>query len=149
MAAAIDDVALGTPPSNALAAHLATCAACAAQLERRRLLVRRIDGALADVVRAEPGAGLAERIAARVAAQRPRRRRPVWLAVPAGVALAAGFLIVFSAFGGMRAPVPATSLTAIAAWRSPTSSLLVSRSDVFATPFTFRGVRDVSGRSRS
>jgi anti-sigma factor RsiW len=136
MAAAIDDVVLGAAPSHALAAHLATCAACAAHLERRRLLMRRIDGALADAVRAEPAAGLVERIAARVAAKRPRRRRPVWLALPAGVALAAGFFIVFSAFGGMRAPVSATSLAALAAWRSPTSSLLTSSSDVFAAPLT-------------
>jgi anti-sigma factor RsiW len=135
LAAAIDDVALGAAPSTALAAHLATCAACAAQLERRRLLVRRIDGALADVVRAEPAAGFAERIAARVAARRPRRRRPVWLVLSAGIALAAGVLIVFSAFGGMRAPVPA-SLNAVATWRSPTASLLASTGDVFATPFT-------------
>jgi anti-sigma factor RsiW len=147
LAAALDDAALGATPSIALAAHLSTCAACAAQLERRRQLAQRIGRALGDDARAEPPPGLAERVVARAALlERPRRSRAVWTIAPAGVALAAGLLIVFSAFGGLRAPVQATDVAALDAWRSPTASLLLSRTNVLGAPFTLRsGV----GHSRS
>jgi anti-sigma factor RsiW len=132
-ASALDDVALGMMPSSVLAAHLCTCAACATQLERRRALAQRIDGALGAYVRAEPSPRLAERIATRAWAQRPRRRRPVWLGVSAGVALVAGVLVFVFAPGGGRVPVHPTDVAALVAWRSPTASLLVSRNDVLGT----------------
>jgi anti-sigma factor RsiW len=133
-ASAIDDVALGVAPSSAFATHLHTCAACAEQLERRRALAQRIDGALGAYVRAEPPARLAERIATLVWAKRSRHRRRAWLVgIPVVAALAAGLLIFVDALGGGRAVIHPTDVAALEAWRSPTASLLVSRNSVLGT----------------
>jgi anti-sigma factor RsiW len=149
LAGAIDDVALGASASSALAAHLTTCAACAMRLEQKRLLAQRIDRAIGAFLAAEPAPGLPERIAARVPMQRPRRRRIAWRVAPVGVALAAGLVVFISSFGGLRGTAHAPDIAAIVAWRSPTASLLVSRSSVLGAPFTLRGPRDGVGRSRS
>jgi anti-sigma factor RsiW len=149
VASALDDAALGAPASRALATHLVTCAACAAHLERRRALAQRIDRMVGDIVRAEPPAGFAERVAARRSAAQPRRWSRVWLIAPAGLALAAALLIFVTTIGGVRGTPPVASVAAISTWRSPTASLLVSRSSVLGTPFTLRDVRDGAGRSRS
>jgi anti-sigma factor RsiW len=145
----IEDAALGATPSSALAAHLVTCAACAAQLERRRALAQRIGRAVEEYVRAEPPAGLPERIRARASMEQPHRWRKRWLIAPAGAALAAGFLMFVYVLAGTRAPVHTTDIAALAAWRSPTASLLSSSSNVLGTPFTLRGFHVASGRSRS
>jgi len=125
-AAAIDDAAIGASPSSALARHVATCADCAAQLERRRILARRIDGALGSYFGTEPPPGLAERIIARASPQRPR---------PAIRALAlASALIVVALLGGWRTARQSHDIVALTAWRSPTASLLMSRDSVLGTP---------------
>jgi len=142
-ASALDDVALGATPTKALARHMTTCAACATQLERRRALARRIDGAVGAYVRAEPPPALAERIASRATVPRARRWRPVWLGVPVGVALAAGVLVFVYALGAGRGAVHPTDVAALDAWRSPTASLLVSRSNVLGTPFTITNRRSL------
>jgi anti-sigma factor RsiW len=142
-ASEIDDVALGVAPSSAFDAHLHACAACAEHLERRRALAQRIDGALGVYVRAEPSARLAERIATLAWAQRPRHRRPTWLGLPVGAALAAGLLIFVYALGGGRVAVHPTDVAAMDAWRSPTASLLVSSSNVLGSPFTITNRRSL------
>jgi anti-sigma factor RsiW len=142
LASAIDDAALGATPSDALIAHVATCSACASRLERRRALAQRIDGAVQAYVRAELPPGLGGRNGARPSAQRPSRWRTVWLGVPAGVALAAALFVFVASHGGTRITTARPAdIAALAAWRSPTASLLVSRSNVLDTPFTLRGVR--------
>jgi anti-sigma factor RsiW len=147
LASAIDDAALGATPSRALTAHVATCAACAARLERRRALARRIDLGVESYVRVELPPGLPDRIGARVSVQRPVRRRAVWLGLPALVALVAG-LFIFVSLHGTRTTARPTDIAALSAWRSPTASLLVS-GNVLTTPFTLRGVRAGTGRFHS
>jgi anti-sigma factor RsiW len=148
LASAIDDAALGATSSDALMEHLANCAACAARLERRRALARRIDHAVESYVRVELPPGLPDRIGARVTGRRPPRWRGVWLGVPALVALRAG-LMIFVSLHGTRTTTRPADIAALAAWRSPTASLLVSRSNVLDQPFTLRGVRAATDRFHS
>jgi hypothetical protein len=99
-------------------------------------------------VRVELPPGLPDRIGARAYAQRPARRRTVWLGVSAGAALAAGLFIVVS-LHGTRSTASLTDVAALSSWRSPTASLLVS-SNVLTTPFTLRGgIRAGAGRFHS
>jgi anti-sigma factor RsiW len=143
-AAQIDDVALGDAPGSALAAHLVTCADCATELERKRALAQRIDRAVGAYVRAEPPPDLAERIASGRSGPPPARAwRARWIGIPAGIALAAALLLLFLSQAGLRSPQRGADIAAIAAWRSPTVSLLVSRGNVLGTPFTLRGVRSI------
>jgi hypothetical protein len=102
----------------------------------RTALARRIDDALAQIVRVEPPAGLADRIIRRASLPSARRGRVRWLAIPASLALAAACVGIVAVLGTLRpAPHPA-DLAAIRAWRSPTASLLISSNDVLGTPFT-------------
>ena len=149
LASAIDDAALGATETNELTAHLATCETCAARLERRRTLARRIDRAVEDYARVEMPAGLPDRVGARASARRPGRWRALWIGVPAGVALAAGSFILFSWLGGTHATARPTDIAALVAWRSPTASLLTFRSNVLNAPFTLRGVRAATDRFHS
>jgi anti-sigma factor RsiW len=140
-ARAIDDAALGEPPSRAFAQHLTTCPACAEQLERRRVLAQRIDGALGAFVRAEPPPELAQRVVASASLERPRRRSAAWPGFRASfaVALVIGF-VAGVALGVWRTTHHRADVRTITAWRSPTASLLLSRTSIYATPFG--GVRE-------
>jgi anti-sigma factor RsiW len=149
LASAIDDAALGATASDELSAHMATCEACAARLERRRTLARRIDRAVENYVRVEMPAGLPDRVGARASARRPRRWGALWLGLPAGVALVAGSFVLFSWLGGTHTNARPADIAALSAWRSPTASLLVSRTNVINAPFTLRGVRAATDRFHS
>jgi anti-sigma factor RsiW len=149
LASAIDDAALGANASDELAAHLATCEACAARLERRRTLARRIDRAVEDYVRVEMPAGLPDRVGARASVRRPGRWPALWIGVPAGVALAAASVLIFSWLGATHAAARPADIAALVAWRSPTASLLVSRSNVLDAPFTVRGIPAATDRFHS
>jgi anti-sigma factor RsiW len=146
LASAIDDAALGAAESDELTAHMAACETCAARLERRRTLARRIDRAVEAYVRVEMPIGLPDRVGAGASARHPGRLRALWIGVPAGVALAAGSFILFSWFGGTHKTARPADIDALVAWRSPTASLLVFRRNVLDAPFTVRGVRAATDR---
>lgn len=122
----LEDVALGAAATPELSRHLAECSACAAELERQRALLQRIDAAVHAVVRAEPPAQLPAGVAARLTAtRRPaiwNARRP-WYAALA-VATVAALLVSFGFRVLEPPPVSQTELSALTAWRSPTASLL-------------------------
>jgi anti-sigma factor RsiW len=141
LAPSLDDAALGATPNRALTAHLATCATCTARLERRRSLARRIDDGVEAYVRVALPPGLPDRIGTRASAPRRSRRRAVWFGVPAVAALAVGAIVAISSLHGTRTSERQPDIAALAAWRSPTASLLVSRSNVLDAPFSLRGVR--------
>lgn len=149
IASALDDVALGAHPSHALATHLKTCPACAAQLERKRAIAERIDRGIVTAVRAELPPGVAERIAARTSFRRPQRRRFVWLGVPAAMAFACAILIFVSLVDNRRTSLHPTDVGAFTAWHSPTASLLISRGNVLRTPLRLPNLRRASGQFRS
>jgi anti-sigma factor RsiW len=139
-ASELDDVALGTPMSNALATHVATCPACAAHVAQQRALVQRIDRAIVGYVGAQPTPGLPERIRSRVAMRPARRWNSNWLGIPAAMSVAAAVFAVITALSGQHAAVHASAIAALDAWRSPTASLLMSRSSVLAAPFSLQRV---------
>jgi hypothetical protein len=85
--------------------------------------------------------GLPDRIGTRASAPRRSRRRAVWFGVPAVAALAVGAIVAISSLHGTRTSERQPDIAALAAWRSPTASLLVSRSNVLDAPFSLRGVR--------
>lgn len=118
----LEEVALGAVPAPELSRHLAECPACAAEVERQRALLARIDAAVHAVVRAEPPPQLPAGVAARLTAARRPAVRP-WYA-----ALAAAALVALIASVGLHAlvrpPVSSSELSALTAWRSPTDSLL-------------------------
>jgi anti-sigma factor RsiW len=149
LASALDDAALGVAPNRALSAHLATCTTCTARLERRRSLARRIDSGVEAYVRVALPPGLPDRIDARASMPSRSRRRAVWLGVPAVAALAVGVVVIFLSLGGTRTSERRPDIAAIAAWRSPTASLLVSRSNVLEAPFSLRGVHVTTARLHS
>ncbi len=124
----LEDIALGATTTPELRSHLAECATCAAELERQRALVRRLDDAIHAVVRAEPPPNLLAGVAARLTYVRwypwsaVRPRMAVWAAAAAcAVVLALGFRAL------ERPPAPRSDVSALAAWRSPTISLLEPR----------------------
>jgi len=122
----LEDVALGGAATPELSRHLAECAACAAELERQRVLARRIDGAVYAVVRAEPPPQLPAGVAARLTAgRRPgaRHARRPWYAALA-LAATCALIVSFGYRALERPPVAHSDLSALATWRSPTASLL-------------------------
>ena len=86
---ALLDVALGTPASPGLLAHLGSCSACREALERERGHVSRIDRELRSALEAEPSPGFLPHARRRAA---EKERPPAWLSlpwlVPAGIGLA-------------------------------------------------------------
>ncbi|MBV8424560.1 MAG: hypothetical protein JO349_05180 [Candidatus Eremiobacteraeota bacterium] len=106
----LDDVAAGAVPSGELASHLQTCAACGAELERRRALLARID----DVTRAWMNAP-APNIVVRLGRPRP------WRIAVVSAALAAALAALFIAGDILQKPA---STQTVATWRSPTADLL-------------------------
>ncbi len=108
---ALLDCALGLAAAPPLAAHLAACAECRAELELLRQRAAAIDAELARG--AAPPPALEERILERLA----HRRR--WPALAAAAALAAALLL----FAILTRPAPEPRLT-LSSWQSPTRSLL-------------------------
>ena len=120
----LEDLALeGTAPSE-LTAHLNECAACVAELERLRALAERLDGAVAAIVRVEPPAQLAARLAPRSTGV-ARRRIAAWASLAACVVVLVIGLRVLDRPAASRSELTRlTELTALTEWRSPTASLL-------------------------
>jgi hypothetical protein len=117
----IEDVALGIEPSDALRDHLRTCEACARELDRRRALAMRIDGAVAALVRREPRHAIGSGLTAMPRSSMWRS----WAAEPAVWIAAAAVIVAFFFAGRMFAPPPADpTASALVRWKSPTSSLL-------------------------
>jgi hypothetical protein len=82
----------------AVAQHLASCAACRAELANQQELQARISGGLSAMINMEPSPALMARIRMQIAAE-PAPRRFGWMWVPVGVATAAivGFAVWFGA----------------------------------------------------
>jgi len=123
----LDDVAAGGDASGALQSHLQTCRACAAQLDRKRALLARIDSAARSLMRPQQSSEFLEPVLARVEANFEYREkgRAWWLA---GIAAAAA-VVTFGILEGVRhaqiSAVPtAPSTPGVLQWRSPTAVLL-------------------------
>jgi hypothetical protein len=125
--AGLTDLALGVPAPPELDAHLAACAACRDALERERLLVRTIDGALRDGLAREPSPALLARVRQRLG--EPQRSRFFWparlwaLAAAAGLVLVA--LVLFRPAPGSRAPRPIAAVPAETPAPAPPSTAFV------------------------
>jgi hypothetical protein len=86
----IEGVALGEPPSAALARHLGECPACARRLADERRLVAAMDSGLVAALAVAPRAEMAAAVAERIATRPRRRSRARLLALlPVAAALAA------------------------------------------------------------
>jgi len=130
------DIAVGGTASQAASDHLRECAVCVAELERYRVLARRMDAAVNALVRSQPPSRLLQRVTARAgSAERPQPSRGAWPGVAVGAALAAS---VIALMFGLRAPqppmTPDADAGALAAWRSPTSALLKPHGIVLEAP---------------
>jgi len=123
----VDDVAAGATASSALQSHLTTCEMCAAELDRKRGLLARIEGVARNMMAAQEASDFLEPVFARVkATYQDRARQRAWW--PAGIAAAAA-VVVLGIFAGVRhaqiSAVPtAPSAPAVLRWRSPTAILL-------------------------
>jgi len=129
------EVAVGKPASDALNIHFQECRACAAELERQRALVRRMDVAVRAIVCSPAPPELFASIAARVrSTEQSWRWRGAWQ----GAAVGAVFALCIGLIFGLRAmQLPATSgsnAAALTAWHSPTSALLESRDSILEAP---------------
>ena len=113
----LEDLALGSPATSELSAHLDECAGCVTELERQRALLLRLASAIDALVRVEPPAQLYAASSARSTPVRPR------LAVWAVVAVCAVLFVI--GFRMLDRPLAARSdLTALTQWHSPTAWLL-------------------------
>jgi len=130
------EVALGASASKRLSTHLQQCSACAAELERQRALVQRMDVAVKALAGSQPPPRLLASITARARCdERPRQWSRAWPRAIAGAAFAAslGGLI----FGLRTLETPATSgsdAVSLTAWRSPTATLLKPRGSILDAP---------------
>jgi len=130
------DRALGLPASRAFEEHLKECLACSAALADWRHRRERMDEALLKLVpRAEPSAAFRAQLMARL--EEAPARKPAWSGW-AWVLTAVAWVAVFSAwlvFSTRSRRVPTeherilVSSEALAAWQSPTGSLLHSSAD--------------------
>ena len=126
----LDAVALGDAASPELATHLAECADCTSVLQRQCALAARLDEAVRSIVRVEPPPLLVAGVATRLA-----RGERVWdwsaLGPRLTASLAAAVCVALLVLGlrAFERPTPphASELSALAAWRSPTLSLLEPR----------------------
>jgi anti-sigma factor RsiW len=126
------DVALGQPPPDDVRAHLRSCAACRAALDRHRATIARADRVLRETVAQQPPAGLVARITAAASAQRARARFGSWVRAGVAAALVAGIAWAMESHALVRTAVPAGS---IVSWHSPTQALLQSRESIVDAPF--------------
>ena len=118
--AAIDDVAAGAAANIDFATHLRTCAGCAAELERRRALLARID----EVTRALMNVSLSADIVVHVDRPQP------WRIAVVGAVLAAALVVLFVAGHVLRGPVSGQT---VVTWQSPTADLLRPTESVLDT----------------
>jgi anti-sigma factor RsiW len=99
-----------------LRAHLAACAACAAEFARLRLLLSAIDRGIVAGVRAEPGPEMMARVRRRIA-EEPAPHPGIGMWIPVAAAALAVALAAFLWLGirpGPRRTVPATAHEVVA-----------------------------------
>jgi hypothetical protein len=135
------DAALGQPVSEALHSHLGECQVCAAELQRQRALVQRIDASVGRLVRAEPPAKLFDAVRERAQGAgpldleaRPRSWSRRWVGIAAGAAIAACLAIAVGVNVLRPHAPPVSSAVAVTTWRSPTAALLEPRGSVLRAP---------------
>ncbi|MBV8170319.1 MAG: hypothetical protein JO219_00115 [Candidatus Eremiobacteraeota bacterium] len=127
----LDDVAAGATADADLSAHLQTCDECAQELQRKRALMERIDGAVQRWIAQAPPSDIAERVMIRTRAS-AQARMPAALPLSAGIA--AALALVVASYVGMRhAPVASTpqQRQSVLDWNSPTATLLAPSGSVF------------------
>lgn len=125
----LEDVALGGAATPEFGSHLAGCATCAAELERQRAMVYRLDDAIHAVVRAEPPPELIAGVNARLTLARWYPWSTMRQRIAVGAAAAACAVILAFGFHALeRPPPPRSELSALATWRSPTVTLLEPQS---------------------
>lgn len=154
------DHALGQSASAELRAHLSTCSACAEALGAWRARAGLLDATIRQAVAAEPGAGLAQRILARIDSRHaPPGRSWRWRVAAAGLATAAAVALVAFEQSVSRKRDQERILAAAAAlskWRAPTDGLLRSRSEdltgnvprLGATFFEMKSMEDSSSQEK-
>jgi anti-sigma factor RsiW len=135
------DAALGQPVSEPLRSHLGECDICAAELQRQRALVQRMDAAVGRLVRAEPPAKLLKAVRERTrragplaGEARPRSWSRQRVGIAAGAAIAACLAIAVGVNVLRPHGTPVSSAIAVTAWRSPTAVLLEPRGSVLHAP---------------
>ena len=118
----LDDAALGGELPETVRVHLRTCGECAAELERRHALARRLDTLVAARANAQLPADLGARVLAQI--QRDARVRPrsriLWRPVAAAFVLA----VVAFAILARTAFAPPPLAAPLVSWQSPTAGLL-------------------------
>jgi anti-sigma factor RsiW len=112
------DLAAGGTAGEECASHLRACAECAAELQRRRDLVARIDGIARAYVKG-PVPDLAGRAEAIAAAARRRTWARSWRSV---AGMAAAGVVAFALYAALSHRDSST--LSVTAWRSPTADLL-------------------------
>jgi len=129
-------VALGNPPSEELSTHCQQCTACAAELERLRVLVRRMDVAVKALANSQPRSVLLANITARVrSGEPPRPWSGPWPRAAVGAVFAVSVLgLIFGLRTIAPAPTSGSDAAALTAWRSPTGALLEPRGSVLEAP---------------
>jgi anti-sigma factor RsiW len=134
MSEELTEVALGRRASEALSSHLEECRACAAELERQRVLGQRMDAVVGALVRVEPPERLLEDITARARSARVQPWSWPRAVIAVGAAIAASVAVVFGLRGLQPHTTPGPSVVALTAWRSPTASLLEPQGSVLQAP---------------
>lgn len=114
---------------DALLAHLQQCEGCAAELERRRALMARIDAAAREIA-AVPAPAIT------IAARQP----PRWNARYAFAACAAAIVLAVIILAG-RMPQRTPPAQSIVTWHSPTANLLRSTVSIVNAPLTLKESR--------
>ena len=145
-ATAIADHACGADLAPDAAAHLTTCAACAALLDEQRRSIEGLDGELQHLLALEPSAHFVPRVQAHVRAGSAPRPRMFFLW--SGVAAAAAVTIAAMVAYGPRssrtiettaAPVATTSANAGSRPQPPAESVAIERKGSSTSPEPRRG----------
>lgn len=128
-APALADHACGADLAPDVAAHLRTCAACAARLADERRAIAGLDGELQQLLAVEPSAHFATRVQAHVRAESAPRPRPffLWSGLAAAAAVTLAAVIVYGPRGSRQietapAPAPATTTAKAAPLSQPAES---------------------------
>jgi hypothetical protein len=122
MRAFLDDAALGAELPETVRVHLLGCRDCAAELERRHALARRLDTLVAARANAQLPSDLGSRVLAQI--QRDARVRPSARAVWRPVAAAFVLAVIAFAILARTAFAPPPLAAPLVSWQSPTAGLL-------------------------